>query len=273
MTPGWLTIRQGTRPLVVTFPHTGWEIPAEIEDAFTSIPLARKDTDWWVDQLYGFVNDMGATTIRTALSRSVIDANRDPSGASLYPGQATTELCPTTTFDGEPLYKVGRQPDANEIERRRREYFQPYHDAVQAELDRLRAEHGRVVLYDAHSIRSEVPRLFDGLLPVFNIGSNRGETCAPSLAAQIEAICASSSYPTVRDGRFRGGWTVRHYGQPRASVHAVQMELACRGYMDEPHDGNFNEGWPPPWNPVRAEQLIGVLRDVCGACLHFAEEI
>ena len=177
--PDWLHVERGEAPLIVSLPHTGTEIPPDIEARLVSPWLARKDADWWVDRLYAFAAGLGATTIRTAISRTVIDVNRDPSGASLYPGQATTELCPTTTFDGEALYTGQarrrtrlRSPSASA-------YFDPYHAALAGEIARLRARHGAVVLYDAHSIRSRVPRLFDGVLPNFNIGTNGGASCDP----------------------------------------------------------------------------------------------
>src|SRR5580765_5017178 len=177
----WLTVRRGSAPLLLCMPHTGTDIPPPLHSRFVSLWRARRDTDWWIDRLYACAAAQEATVVRTAISRSVIDANRDPSGASLYPGQATTELCPTTTFDGEPLYRDGQAPDAGEIARRRETWFDPYHAALQAELDRLRTRHGRVVLYEAHSIRSRIPRLFDGQLPNFNIGTNSGVSCDPGL--------------------------------------------------------------------------------------------
>ena len=179
----WLTVTRGDRPLIVSMPHTGTDLPDDIAGNFASPERARRDTDWWVDKLYAFAADLGATLIRTNISRSVIDANRDPSGASLYPGQTTTNLCPLTTFDGEPLYKEGREPDAAEITRRRETYHAPYHAALSAEMERVRARHGFAILYDCHSIRSRIPFLFDGTLPDLNIGTNGGTTCAPGIAA------------------------------------------------------------------------------------------
>ena len=178
----WLRVTRGDAPLVLSVPHAGTDIPAELEASLVSPWLARRDADWWVDRLYDFGGALGATVIRTGLSRTVIDVNRDPSGASLYPGQATTELCPTTTFDGEPLYRDGRSPDAAEIAARRERYYDPYHQALRTEIARLRTRHPRVVLYDCHSIRSRIPRLFDGELPNFNIGTNsgRGKTNSPT---------------------------------------------------------------------------------------------
>ena len=266
----WLQIERGDAPLVVSFPHTGTDIPSEIEGKFTSIWLARKDADWWVHELYGFAHELGATTIRTAISRSVIDVNRDPSGASLYPGQATTELCPTTSFDGEMLYAVGTELDTAEINRRRAVWFTPYHVAIEDELARLKARHRKVVLYDAHSIRSVVPRLFQGELPHFNIGTNRGATCAPALTAAVEAACGSE-FSRVTNGRFVGGWTTRHYGRPETGFHAIQMELAIRGYLDEPAE-TTEKTWPVPYSPARAEKLRERLKAILSACISFAED-
>jgi formiminoglutamase len=263
----WLSVIEGDAPLIVAFPHVGTQL-ADVGHLFRSRWLARRDADWWVDDLYAFASDLGATLVSTRISRSVIDLNRNPSGASLYPGQATTELCPTTTFDGEPLY-AGETPDEAEIARRRALWFNPYHSALQAQVDRLRTRHPRVVLYDAHSIRSHVPRLFDGELPQFNIGTNGGRTCDPVLAEAVEAICAASGEDHVLDGRFRGGWTTRHYGQPERGVHAIQMELAIRGYMDEsltPSEAN----WPPAFDPTRAAELIQTLSQIMKAVRAFA---
>lgn len=265
----WLEVHRGEAPLVVAFPHTGTEIPPAIEAGFASPWLARRDADWWIDKLYGFAADLGATTVRTTISRSVIDVNRDPSGASLYPGQATTELCPTTTFDGEDLYQAHREPDGVEIGRRRETWHAPYHTTLEAELARLVAQHGRVVLYDAHSIRSRVPRLFDGELPQFNIGTNSGQACDPELTARVAAVCGNSGLSHVVDGRFKGGWTTRHHGQPSKGVHAIQMELACRGYMDEP-ETPAPLNWPTPWSASRAAPMRETLTDVLTACLAFA---
>lgn len=259
----WLTVHHGDAPLVIAFPHGGTELGG-IEDRFVSPWLARRDADWWIAELYAFARDMGATTIATAVSRSVIDVNRDPSGASLYPGMATTELCPTTTFDGDPLYR-SYDPEEDEIAWRRRTFFDPYHAAIAEELERLLTSHGTVVLYDAHSIRSRIPRLFDGELPQFNVGTNSGASCAAELAAAVAACCGPD---TVVDGRFKGGWTTRHYGQPERGIHAVQMELAMRGYLAEP-DAVTPDNWPAPLSSSPA--ILPTLRAVLTACLDFAK--
>ena len=270
MNPSWLEVHRGDAPLIVSFPHTGTDIPADIEANLMSPWLARKDADWWVHLLYDFVRSQGATIVRTALSRTVIDVNRDPSGVSLYPGQATTELCPTTTFDGEPLYAPGTAPDAAEIAKRRAEYFDPYHRALTTELNRLRQLHVKVVLYEAHSIRSLVPRLFEGALPNFNIGTNSGASCSPTLTAAIEAACGDRGFTQVTNGRFKGGWTTRHYGDPERDIHAVQMELACRGYMTEPAEAFSSNNWPSAYDPAKAAAMRAALMAVMGACLAFA---
>lgn len=268
----WLAVHHGDAPLVVSFPHTGTEIPEDIETHLVSPWLARKDTDFWVDVLYDFAHEIGATTIRTALSRTVIDVNRDPSGASLYPGQTTTGLCPLETFDGEPLYKPGMEPGPAEILRRRAEYGNPYHSALAHEVERMRKRFGCVVLYDAHSIRSQVPRLFEGTLPQFNIGTNQGVTCDPALTGALERIADASGFSRVTNGRFRGGWITRHFGNPTAGIHAVQMELAMRGYLVEPEAPLNRENWPAPLYDALAARLRVALRDMLDACIEFANQ-
>ena len=258
-------LHRGDAPLIVAMPHTGTDL-AGLDGQFFSPWHARRDADWHIDKLYAFAADLGATIVRTAISRSVIDANRDPSGASLYPGQATTELCPTITFDGEPLY-ADATPDEAEIARRRAAFFDPYHAAIAAEIARLRARHARLVLYDAHSIRSRIPRLFDGELPQFNIGTNGDVTCDPALTAAVSATCTADQ---VVNGRFKGGWTTRHYGQPANGVHAIQMELAIRGYAPEPPAPD-EANWPPAFDPAYAAPLAATLRNVLNACLDFAQ--
>ncbi|MBV9695743.1 MAG: N-formylglutamate deformylase [Gammaproteobacteria bacterium] len=270
--PSWLEVQSRNAPLLLCLPHTGTEIPRPHETAFTSAWLARKDTDWHVERLYAFANELGASTVRTRIARTVIDPNRDPSGASLYPGQATTELCPTTTFDGEPLYRGGQAPGTAQIEARREEFFVPYHAAIAAELERLRQRHPRVVLYDCHSIRSRVPRLFSGALPHFNIGTFSGASCDARLTAAVEAACDVPGYTRVTNGRFKGGYTTRHYGRPAAGVHALQMELACRGYLREPEGEVDPENWPCAWDAEFARPLQASLGKVLEACLRFAQQ-
>jgi N-formylglutamate deformylase len=230
-------LHRGEAPLVISLPHTGTEVPSELLAQGVDPTMAIRDTDWRVDQLYRFAIELGATLVRTPVSRTAVDVNRDPSGASLYPGQATTGLVPTETFDGVPFYP-GAGPDAAEIARRRAAYFDPYHTTLAAELNRLRGLHPRVVLYDGHSIRSEIPRLFAGTLPVFNIGTNSGAAADPALADAVARACLATGESVVLNGRFRGGWITRHYGRPETGIHAIQMELAQRLYMveDDPVD-------------------------------------
>ena len=266
----WLTVRRGSAPLVLSIPHAGINIPAEIESGLVSPWLARKDTDWWVDRLYEFAATLDATIIHTSISRTVIDVNRDPSGASLYPGQTTTELCPTTTFDGEPLHRGGAVPSAEDIDRRRTRWFDPYHGTISAELKRLRGLYARVVLYDCHSIRSSIPRLFDGLLPHFNIGTNGGASCAPELTSAVEAVCDATSFSRVTNGRFRGGFITRHHGKPQVGMHAIQMELACRSYLPEPIGHVDETNWPPLFDNAHAASMTAALSQVLLACVRFA---
>jgi formiminoglutamase len=251
-------------------PHTGTDIPAAVADTLVSIWLARKDTDWWIELLYAFAERLGASIVRTGVSRTVIDANRDPSGVSLYPGMATTELCPTTTFDGEPLYRAGSALSAQDVAARRQQYFEPYHRAVQGEIARLRALHPVIVLYDCHSIRSQIPRLFTGTLPHFNIGTFAGASCAPELTQRVARACDASNFTRVTNGRFKGGYTTRHYGRPGEGVHALQMELACRGYLREPQGEVDVANWPCPWDEAFAAPMRAVLEQVLTACIGFA---
>jgi N-formylglutamate deformylase len=268
----WLSVTRNQAPLLLSLPHAGTEIPAALEARLVSPWLGRRDADWWTDRLYDFAARLGATVVRTRISRTVIDVNRDPSGASLYPGQATTELCPSTTFDGEPLYKAGEAPDTAEISRRSAHFHAPYHAALVAEIARLRERHPHIVVYDCHSIRSRIPRLFEGELPVFNIGTNSGKSCDERLTSAVEAACARTEFSRITNGRWKGGYITRHYGRPGAGVHALQMELSFRGYVDEP-SGEINpQTWPPEYDAARAAPMRTALESVIAACLEFARQ-
>lgn len=267
---GWLHITRRDAPLILSIPHAGVDL-LDYEPRFVSPWLARRDADWHMPRLYAFAAELGATIVQTSLSRSIIDVNRDPSGASMYPGQATTELCPTTTFDGEPLYREGQAPDAGEIVERRETYWRPYHEALAAEIGRLRGKHPRVALYDCHSIRSVIPRLFEGELPLFNLGTNSGRACSAPLRERLEGLLADGGASHVVDGRFKGGWITRSFGRPDEGVEAVQMELGCRGYMQEPAVVD-ETNWPTPFDEVRADvtrktlrRVIEALREACAS--------
>jgi formiminoglutamase len=226
-------VEEHDTPLILSLPHSGTELTDGLRRRLTDLGRTLPDTDWHIDRLYAFAANLPVTTVQAVFSRYVIDVNRDPSGASLYPGRATTELCPTTSFDGEALYLEGETPDAHEIEERRQHVFAAYHMALTEQIDRVKARHGHALLYDCHSIRSRVPRLFAGELPVLNLGTNDGKSCAPGLRQRLQAVMAESPFSHVTDGRFKGGWITRHYGRPEDHVHAVQMELAQRAYMHE----------------------------------------
>ncbi len=261
----WLHVERRDTPLILAFPHGGTLMPGELADQFRSTWWAIRDADWHIRALYDGLAE--ATMIWTDVSRSVIDCNRDPSGASLYPGQATTGLCPLETFDDEPLYRDGEAPD---VDARRTAWFTPYHAAITAEIARLRALHSRVVLYDCHSIRSRIPHLFEGELPELNIGTNNGTTCDLALGDAVVAASAGRSH--VLNGRFRGGWTTRHYGCPTEGVHAIQMEIAMRAYLDEPAGEPDERNWPPAWNRGRAAPLRTDLARILAAAMTFAKD-
>ena len=227
------TLHEGRLPLLVSIPHDGDQVPESILASMT--PAARKlpDNDWHVGRLYEFAHAMGASVLAARFSRYVVDLNRPADDRALYTGVATTGLCPTETFAGDAIYVDGAAPgDAEQIERVRC-YWQPYHDALDTVLARLRAEHGYALLWDAHSIAGEVPRLFDGELPALNIGTNDGQSCPAPITAGVERVARRSPFTTVVNGRFRGGHITRHYGQPDAACYAIQMELSQRCYMDE----------------------------------------
>ncbi len=246
-------LARGDGPVIVNVPHAGTFLPGGIAARLTTAARALPDTDWHVEKLYSFVPAAGATLMCATHSRYVVDLNRDPSGAVLYAGADNTEVCPTRTFADEPIYADARTPDAAGIERRIVEHFEPYHRVLGAEVERVRERHGYAILLDGHSIRSEVPRFFAGRLPDLNLGTADGASCSTRLEASVAAVLAASDgFTHVVNGRFKGGWITRHYGRPIVGVHALQLEMAWRAYMDE----------APPyrWDPVRAERLVAVLR-------------
>lgn len=234
MTAAVFTLHRGACPLLVSLPHVGTEIPADMQPAFVPRALGVEDTDWHLEAVYAFARELGASVIVPRLSRYVIDLNRPPENTPMYAGSNNTELVPTRFFTGEPLYRDGAVPDDAEVERRLGAYWRPYHDALATELGRLRGVHGHVVLWDGHSIQSELPWLFDGRLPDLNLGTADGASCAASLRAALNGVLAAQhAYTHVTDGRFKGGYITRRYGRPRDGVHAVQMEKCWSCYMAE----------------------------------------
>lgn len=247
-------VSRGSSPVVLGLPHTGTWLPPEVRQALNRRGLVLADTDWHVEALYEGLLPQ-ATVVRCQVHRYAIDVNRDPEGESLYPGQNTTGLCPETDFDGKPIYREGMAPDADAVARRRAAVHAPYHAAMRAEMERVRGLHGHAILFDCHSIRSQIPYLFAGRLPDFNVGTNGGVTCAPEIEGAVMRICESARpYASVLNGRFKGGWTTRAYGRPSEGWHAIQLELAQRTYMAE----------SPPWRyePAKAVRLRRYLRNI-----------
>jgi len=231
---------KGDTPLLVSLPHSG-ESLGPFADTMTVAAKRIADTDWHLPRLYGFLGEMGASVLAARHSRYVIDLNRDPTGKSLYPGQNVTELCPTTTFAGDAIYREGAGPSEEEVEARVAKYWRPYHDALKAELARLVARHGYALLWETHSIASRVPRFFEGRLPDFNLGTNGGKSCGAGLGESLLAsLGPESGYSGVLNGRFKGGYITRHYGNPAGGVHAVQLELSQITYMDESHPFSYH---------------------------------
>ena len=254
---------EGDSPLVISFPHVGTRLAPEIVPLLAPVALKVSDTDWHVDRLYDFAVECGASFVQATYARTVIDLNRPPDDESLYPGQTTTGLCPTETFAGERLYRDGG-PDSSEIARRRDRYWRPYHLELERLVARAKARHGHATVLDAHSIASHVPRLFDGRLPDVNVGTFAGRSCAPELSSRLlEALMAQSRFTHVINGRFKGGYITRHYGQPRDGVHAVQFELGQLAYLDEP---------PTVYSEARATDLKVLLRRLVALLIGFRPE-
>ncbi|MEP7207870.1 MAG: N-formylglutamate deformylase [Casimicrobiaceae bacterium] len=259
------TFTTGTTPLLVSIPHAGTYLPDAIAATLTPAARPLPDTDWHLPRLYDFLPRMGASVLTATHSRCVIDLNRDPSGKPLYPGASNTELCPTALFDEQAVYHDGTAPDAAAIAARRKTYWAPYHQRLSAELDRVRAEFGIAILFDAHSIRSVVPRFFEGRLWDINIGTADGRAAPPDLGERLLALCkAEAAYTSVLDGRFKGGYITRHYGRPDDNIHAVQLELAECTYMQEEA--------PYTYDPARAAHLTPLLEAFVGVMLDWARE-
>ncbi|MSP89641.1 MAG: N-formylglutamate deformylase [Alphaproteobacteria bacterium] len=254
---------EGAAPLLVSAPHVGTDIPADLANGMTEAALAVPDTDWHIDRLYDFAAGLGASTIFATQSRTVIDLNRPADGTQLYPGASNTELCPLSTFEEQPIYRAGRGPDKAEIDRRVARVWRPYHDKIAAELARIKAQRGVALLFDAHSIKSVLPRFFQGKLPDFNLGSGNGTSCAPELMDRLAAICrGAAGYTTAVNGRFKGGAITRHFGRPAENIHAVQLELAQSTYM--------NEAPPFAYRPDLADGVQPVLKRLLEAMLDWA---
>ncbi|MBN9031475.1 MAG: N-formylglutamate deformylase [Rhizobiales bacterium] len=241
-------VRRGNSPVILGFPHTGTDVPEAIKARLNDNGLKLADTDWHIHDLYdGLLDDV--TTVRATFHRYVIDANRDPQGVSLYPGQNTTGLIPETDFDGVAIWKDSEQPTEADIAARLKDFHAPYHAALAAEVARVKAIHGVAVLYDCHSIRSHIPFLFEGKLPDFNIGTDMGKTCDAAIeAATVEVATSAAGYTSILNGRFKGGWTTRHYGKPADGVHAIQMELAQSSHLQ-------TETLPFAYDEAKAERL------------------
>jgi N-formylglutamate deformylase len=250
-------VSRGDGPLIFSVPHAGTDLPPDIARRLTPHALTLPDTDWHVEELYDFAPELGATLIRANVSRYVIDLNRPPQDESLYPGQATTGLCPPIEFDGTPIYRDAKPVPADEVAARRETYWQPYHEALAAEIARVKKRHGHALLYDCHSIASRVPRLFPGTLPDLNLGTVKGTSCDKHVASWIMEIIEESGFTHVFDGRFIGGYITRHYGRPSENAHAIQMEKGQDCHLMD--DGSNR------LDPAKVAKLKPVLRQIAEA--------
>jgi N-formylglutamate deformylase len=256
-------LHQGTAPLLVSMPHLGTALPDALKPNYVPRALEVEDADWHLDQLYNFLKDMGASILTPVFSRFVIDLNRPPDDAPMYPGASNTELCPTRFFTGDPLYKEGCQPDDQEKLRRRETYWQPYHQALKEELSRLRSLHPHVLLWDAHSIRGEIPWLFDGKLPDLNVGTANGLAAAEAVGLAVMEVCAQQNQFThVLNGRFKGGFITRHYGNPQGGIHAVQLEKCQSLYMSELPPYSYQPALATQVQPLLQKMMLAALNQV-----------
>lgn len=253
---------RGSLPLLISVPHAGTAVPEEIARSFTQVGRSVPDTDWYVDQLYGFAESLGASILKATWSRYVVDLNRSADSTPLYESGTTSPVCPTATFAGEPIYQAGSEPDAAAIENRIEQYWHPYHQCIAEELWRIRSEHGYAVLWDAHSIASEVPSLFAGQLPQFNFGTRDHASC-PQVVAEslLRSVESTGRYSAVLNGRFKGGYITKAYGRPADRVLAIQLELAQRTYMTESPRG--------PWDPTRAREVSEDIKELLKQLLAF----
>ena len=255
------TLHRGTTPLLVSLPHAGTYIPQTLHQSLVPRALQAEDTDWFVDRLYAFVVEMGASLIVPLHSRYVVDLNRPSDNRPMYAGTNNTELCPTRFFTGEPLYREAMAPSADEVAQRVATYWQPYHDALRDQLARLKARHGHAVLFDGHSIKSELPWLFEGRLPDLNLGTASGAACAPALRDVLANVLhAQTRYSVAVDGRFKGGHITRHFGQPQHGVHAVQLEKCWSTYMPETAPHAWHAGQAAQLQPL-LKQMVQTLQD------------
>lgn len=254
-----LSFHQGHLPLLISMPHAGLKLTPAVQDGLVDAARSLPDTDWHIPRLYDFARELGSSVVAAEYSRFVIDLNRPEDDQPLYVG-ATTGLYPATLFEGEPLFKEGQVPSAQERARYLEQIWRPYHDTLRNELQRLREQFGYALLWDAHSIRSHIPHLFDGKLPDFNLGTFNGASCDPRLAERLQSVCAEASdYSHVLNGRFKGGHITRHYGQPAAHVHAVQLELAQSTYMEETEPFAYREDLAQPTQAVLRDLLAAML--------------
>ena len=258
------SLQQGCTPLLISIPHMGTRLDPQIAANFTQVAGFVDDTDWHLDQLYAFARDGGASFLTSVYSRYIIDLNRPPDDENLYPGQDTTGLCPVDTFDKQPLYLAGREPSAQEKARRRQLFWEPYHTALQAELQRIKDKHGYAVLWEAHSIRSQISRFFPGKLTDFNFGTANDTSAHPQLCAMLAGqIKQDGQFTAAANGRFKGGYITRQYGNPAQRIHAVQLELTQIAYMQESR--------PFAYDQSKADKVTPLLKQALETTLQYAQ--
>lgn len=221
-------------PILLSVPHCGTQFPDELKgDFMPELAKAPDDTDWFVDELYNFASTYGIDIVSAKYSRWVVDLNRDPKSKPLYnDGRIITGLCTTTDFHGNSIYKQN-EPDENEIRRRVDLYYTPYHNKIQEMLDALKKEFGKVLLWDAHSIRQFVPTIRKEKFPDLILGSS-DETSAHAglIQAALDGL-GTGTYELSHNHPFKGGQITRSFGRPSENQHALQLEMNKILYMDD----------------------------------------
>jgi len=244
-------------------PHNGVEIPEAISKNMTKVATNVVDTDWFMDKLYSFAVDKGCGIINPNFSRYVIDLNRDPDEKELYPGADNTNLCPTSQFDYSSIYFEDGKPSKSEIAHRVDAYWSPYHQCITQELNRLRKKFGMAFLFDAHSIASNVPRFFDGKLTDFNFGTNAEKSCSNYVLSDIQEKVNLEPFSSVYNGRFKGGYITRHYGDPENNIHTLQLELSQSTYLNETSK---------LWDDAKAAKVVPKLNNLIDTIIQWLEK-
>ncbi|GAA4113631.1 N-formylglutamate deformylase [Aquimarina addita] len=242
-------------PILISIPHAGTQFPVEIKHYYKKkMRNHLDDTDWYVHKLYEFAPSLGITIIKANLSRWVIDLNRDPKSIPLYTdNRLITAITPITDFYGNNIYtSSSSEPDPIEIQRRLDLYYWPYYRQIETLIADLKKKFGKVLLWDAHSIRHLVSTIQKKPFPDMILGNNDQKTAHPQLILTALEKLRSKKFEVAHNTPFKGGHITRYFGKPAQNVHALQLEMNKILYMDD------NE---ITYNTKRASEVQEVLQD------------